>query len=420
MSSALPEWKGNGAMSGPNPVASISPAARRRKRAGFATMTTLFMVVLAVVAVFVIISSSLAQIQLSRRGQNRSTALVLAEAGVDDTLDRLRLNPKYVGGSGTLFEDPPTNTATFGTYATTVTELTEETRKVQSVGTNPDGSTGEVAAIVRIDMRALGSAAIASNHAVNINGTANILTTPLDAHVANVHSNNNVVMGSNSIVDGYLSAVGTTSGTAYFPSKPGSPEMYFPDSATTTDWRQKWALQAMAGGVINSNVNKSATITGPKYINGDITLNNYESVKLTGSGIIYVRGNVRLTGQAILENGVTLIVEGTFEQQGGTVYKVTTGITPTPTLAVYGSNKSDTDDVVSLAGGSLNVHQGIVYAVKGRIKVAGGSTFVGALVAGGKAGGVAATGNYTHLYPKDMASIIKFPTDPRVESIIEF
>jgi hypothetical protein len=145
----------------------------------------------------------------------------------------------------------------------------------------------------------------------------------------------------------------------------------------------------------------------------NINLSSYDVVTINGPGVVYVNGDVRLVGQSQLINGGTLAVAGTFTQTGGTVYKIIKGIAETPTMVTFNTNNASPS--VTLVGGADALHQGIVYAVSGGIKLTGGSTFVGALVAGGTDGEVGVNGNYRHVYPEKMSSRIEFPSNPGVK-----
>jgi hypothetical protein len=374
---------------------------------------------IALIGAATLISISRAQMKASAKSKDRMMGLVLAEAGVDDSVLQLSSDGDFVGRSSTIYEDPPYNTKVFGTYQTTVTKVDDTVRRVTAIGTNRNGSKVNVLALVTIDTRSLGSAAIMANGPINIGGTmfVNSIPTP-DLHVSHIYANGDVSMGGSSFVDGALIAAGNVTGTAYYPSQSAAPLFPYPKTETTNQWRTAWIAAAQAGATIGA-VKKTMTITAPTYINGDISLNSSESVTLNGSGVIYVNGSVNLTAQSVLTNGVTLVVAGTFTQAGQSMYKIHTGISPTPTLVVYGIGYGATADVISLTGGSLDYQQGIVYAVNGSIKVAGGSTFVGALVAGGTGARISTNGGYNHYYPQNMDAPFKFPSAATVTALIE-
>ncbi len=391
----------------------------RGPSSGFVTVTVLLIALLAFIAAMTMLGVSQGQIRSSTRSQDRMMSVVLAEAGIDDAIAQISSFPEFAGRSGTIYEDPPTNTKKFGTYQTTITKIDDLKRKITSVGTNPNGTTGTVVAVVTVDTRALGNAALMANGPINVGGTMYVNSLPLGLHISHVYANGNVAMGGASYVDGHLAAAGTVVGTAYYPSQSGVPPYPYPSTATTDKWRLEWIAAAKLGGTTNGNVSSSTTITAPRYINGSISLNNSETITINGPGVVYVDGNVNINAQAVLTNGATLVVSGTVTQGGQSVYKMVPGILPTPTMVVYGTGYGVTADVIQLAGGSAGYNQGVVYAVNGSIKVAGGSTFVGALVAGGAGAQIGSNGGYTHFFPENLASSVVFPTAATLAGVTE-
>jgi hypothetical protein len=382
-----------------------------------ATITVLLLVSIAAGGVLILASTSVLQTRLAAAATAKLAGTTLAEAGVDDAVDRLRTDIDYSGGSGTLYEDPPTNSVAFGTFSTQVTAVDPNTKKVVSTGTYRNGKDRQVVALVDVTPRRIGFGAIVSKGDVKMGGTAQIVTTPLNQHVADVMSNGNVSMGGGSFTDGQLTAVGTVSGTAFYPSISGSDPAPFPTASEISAQQNAYANEARSTnnvrGAIN-NAGSNMTLTAPAYVNGSIDLKNGDSLTLNGGGggVIYVNGNVNLYNGSTLTNGVTLVVSGTFTQNGG-VFTTTTGVVPTPTVVVY-SNQSD---AINLTGGSAAQNQGVVYAVQGGIKLAGGATFTGALVAG--SGGVTSQGNYYHYFPTNLASSATLPAIPTVKSWLE-
>jgi Tfp pilus assembly protein PilX len=383
------------------------------------TVTVLLIAILAFVAAMTLLGVSQAQMRSSSRSQDRMMGLVLAEAGIDDAVAQISSFPEFTGRSGTIYENPPTNTRIFGTYQTTVTVVGDLKRKITSVGTNPNGSTSTVVALITVETRALGNAALMANGPINVSGTMQVNSLPADLHISNVYANGNIAMGGTSFVDGQLAAAGTVVGQAYYPSESGVPPYPYPSRTTTDKWKTDWIAAAQLGGTINGQVKTTTTITAPKYINGNISLNNSETVVINGPGVVYVNGDVTLTAQAVLTNGATLVVSGTVTQGGQSSYKMVPGVKPTPTMVVYGTGYSATADVIKLAGGSLGDNQGVVYAVNGSINVAGGSTFVGALVAGTAGAQISSNGGYTHYFPEDLASSVVFPTAATISGVTE-
>jgi hypothetical protein len=116
----------------------------------------LFVVFMALISGLLLASASVLQTRLSAAGQNRLAALTLAEAGVDDAVDRLRQDVGFAGAADTLYQDPPANVRPFGTFATVVSDAGANTKKVVSTGTCPNGSTRQVVALVDVTPRPAG------------------------------------------------------------------------------------------------------------------------------------------------------------------------------------------------------------------------------------------------------------------------
>ncbi|MES2460318.1 MAG: hypothetical protein V4671_07030 [Armatimonadota bacterium] len=261
---------------------------------------------------------------------------------------------------------------------------------------------------------------------VDIGGTMDINSVPTpNLGISHVYANGNITMGGNSKVDGYLSAGGIViGGTGALGTEENVPAYPYPSAATTDAWRTAWIAEAQAGGTANNLNGNSNNINAPKYINGNISMSSSEKLTLNGPGIIYIDGDVKLTASATITNGATLIIRGTFSQQGQSVYKITTGMTQTPTMMVYGlanngSVPSPSTDIIELTGGSSSIQQGIIDGVNGSIKVAGNSIFYGSLISGSTGGSVHATGTYDHKFPESMASRVVFPTAPLVTGVTE-
>ena len=382
-----------------------------------ATLSVLALVTIVTGLLLVVTNRSMFELRQSGRSRDKQMALSLAEAGVDDTVERLRGDWAYTGGSGSLSVGVNGANAV-GSFSTTITEVNPQIRKVISRGTNPNGTKTSVVVLVQRENYHLGDAAIKANKNADIGGTADVVTQPLHQHIADVYSNSNIYMGSNSTVDGTLYAQGVVSGPSYetgqvyAPSVSGAPPIYFPSPSEVAAIKSKLITDAQARGTTIGTVKKTMTITAPAYINGDIQLSSYDVVTIVGPGVVYVAGDIRLSGQSKLINGATVGVGGTFVQTGGTVYQITTGHAETPTLAVF--NTYNSSPGVTLVGGADSIQQGIIWANTGGIKVAGGSVFVGALVAGGSNGEVSVNGNYRHIYPENMHSRIEFPGEARV------
>ncbi len=410
------------------PPAGIRKRWLLRRDRGYVTLVVLFFFV-----VFAVIMSSLAsltttQLKSSRNGLIRAKALTLAEAGVDDAVQRL--NPDLDGDLLYGGTDPSATTLNegtnvpFGTFTTKVTSIDAWKRKVVSVGNSVDNGTLSLTAIIEIGRLALGEdqAAIKSNGTININGTADITTNPPGGHFANVMANGIISTGGSSAIDGGISSyTGVSGGSGYVPNTQLESKIAFLTDAMTAEMKIDFIAKAKAGGIRNNTFKKEDEISGSRYIEGNIKMTGTDLLTLSGGtggvkSVVYVNGNVELSGGTLV-NGVTLVVAGTFSQTGQSVYKITTGLELTPTLFVY--NEKNEGVGVSLRGGGVNDSQGVVYGVKGDVNVAGGSTITGAIYAGDPNAGVKSTGNFTLKYAKGNKAPIEQPTSAFVTQLFE-
>lgn len=430
----------------------------RRRRAGNATITVLIFLGIAVTSVLVLSNVALSQMRLSRRVQGHVSALALAESGVDDAQNQIETasltyrgtgsDPNFSASAGwaTLYEDfPASATKPAGQYRTVVEDIPgqEYMRKITSTGRNPLGETATLVATVAIHTRKIGSAAIMANGNVDVSGTANVNTEPFGVkHISDVFANGNVSMGGSSYVDGRLEAHGTVVGTAYYPSVSGAPLIFFPNKAETDGWQADYVTRSKATGqTINPNnlsfKDGPVTIYGNAHLTNTVSLQNSQTLIFRPNplkpspedNVVYVDGDIRLTGQAVISNGVTLVVRGTVNQGGGTTYRIIMPALqipplPTPSILVFGKDAAGVDasattQTLSLQGSSGSDSAGIVWAISGSIGIGGGATFRGALVASQKGAGVAVNGNYTHLYPDGLYSNEEIPTRTDVARVVE-
>jgi hypothetical protein len=408
------------------------PKGRFRKRiAGFSGMATLFiMLSLSTVLVVAVSQATMAinEVLLARRSQNTINALMLAESGVDDTLDQVRGSSSFTGSSSpvTIYSDAPTNHKIFGTY-TSAYDATNS--KITSIGVAPGGMTKQIVATISSPYYPIGDAAIRANSWVQVTGNANIATVPVNMHDANIYANSDISAGGSSSIDGQLVAHGTVSSGAT-PAGVAAPIsgaalMTFPSVATTNSWKSTWYTQAHGTGatIINGSVSggSNVVITAPAYISGNISLGSHSSVTINGTpnSVVYVAGNVSLGAQSSLTNSCLLVVMGTFSQVGQAQYQVSSRLVSgyTPTVVVFDQNNTGT--AMSLLGGSGSNEQGVMYAVSGKISFAGNSTFTGALVAGGTNGAVYNTGDFTLNFPVNMKSPIQFQGNAVVTNVFE-
>ncbi len=398
----------------------VRTTTHRSSKRGFTTINILPIVFLSIVGFLGVAGFVTQQMQLSRMTRSRYAARQLAESGIDSATQQLIANQSFTGETGTL---DASNTLRFGSFTTTIARVNNVKWKVTSVGTYRDGTKATVAAIVQISQRNPGSAAIIANGDVRITGNANIQTTPANQHKADVLCNGDARIDGSAVVDGTVGATGTVdaSGGSVWGTYSGMDPLSFPDAATMTSWKTGWKAQAMAGGTINGNVSNSMTITGSRYINGNINLVSNRAVVLQGPGVVYVKGNVDLGSQSSLTNGCILVVEGTFTMNGQAIYRIDQTVTnPTPSLFIYGGETDDADDVTcSLLGGASNDSFGIVTLCYGSLKVGGNSNFTGSIMVNQGEVEVKVVGTYNHYYPTDLSSPVQYPNKVGVQNVVE-
>lgn len=392
--------------------------------AGMALSTVLALSALVMMTFMILTNLAIGSIRLTINGRDKAISLSMAEAGIDDSVDQLRLNNSYAGTAGLLAVGE-------GTFDVNVVTVNQNLRDVYSTGITSNGKRRNVRARVNLTGLAFGDGAMISNGDIAINGSVLVQTVPSNQRNAHVRANGSVSVVGATSVDGRIAAAGTvsmpygsSSDSLYPYGQSGAARIPFPTKAVIKQWKQQWIANAQAGGTIGGINRTSATITGPKYINGDIILTSGDTVTINGTGPIYVNGSVTMRGSSKLINSSHLIVAGTFEQVGATVtdpydpvYEADGSLTSTPPALIALS--SNITQAVRLTGTATNNQFSVIYAVNGGIDVQGNVNVRGSLVAGGKGATITASGNYTHDYPKNAATSVRFANLPAVTSWIE-
>jgi hypothetical protein len=287
--------------------------------------------------------------------------------------------------------------------------------RASDIGSPFDTVAGPVAAPISTKLRvAIGQAALQSNYFISISGDNRIRTDPDDSHSGDIDSNGDLGLSGRGRFDGHIVVGGAIQGGGDFTSvgtpSSGAPIQNFPPSDMMELWRVSWYNQATttAAMLVSSNIDvkNSMTITAPALVDGNINLTDGSTLTLDGSsnGIVYVTGNVTMSGQSKLNNGVVLVVMGTFTQSDNAQYQVTARTVNgyTPTVVVY--NQNNATDAMDLITGSSNYEQGILYATNGNIQLTGNSSFTGSLVAAGATSAIQLSGQINFLYPTNMVS----------------
>jgi hypothetical protein len=185
-------------------------------------------------------------------------------------------------------------------------------------------------------------------------------------------------------------------------------EVNFADEAEVNDWRGKWnTIVAKPTSTKYTSTLKTQdvaprpgdgwkVITTPAVIDGDLEVASGEALRLLPSSsnpknnVLVVRGNVKNLG-ALLNLGVTIVMEGKYTDGPSSEYKVSSD----------GSLFANDDLVAQRAGfistakekeafrfrTNSSARTGLIYAALGGIQVEGANVeFTGSLVAGGRGG----------------------------------
>ncbi|MHB0913812.1 MAG: DUF7305 domain-containing protein [Armatimonadota bacterium] len=368
---------------------------------GSISMATMILMLAAVMVSLAVSSKSVDELRRATKIGDGAIALSLAEAGVDYTVAKLRETSGYSGTGGSIdFAE--------GSFSTTVTQIGGGKKRITSVGSLDSGTSCTVEVILNSSGASMfPDGAVVSNGGVHFGGQGSTETIPSGEPEAHVYANDDIQCNGQADIDGGLYAVGsitTTGHSDYTESVSGAPQVEFPDDATVDAMEDDWRDQALAGssrGGISLASSQTLTITAPCYVAGNISLSSKSKLTITGSGPVYVTGNVSVSGQAQLINGTNLVVAGTVSQSGQSVYKVT-GDLGTCALISLSTNSTQ---AIQVTGQANDVQMGVVYAMKGGIKLSGQGTVWGAIIAAGTSStSIQTTGQATIKYPRDLIS----------------
>ncbi len=183
---------------------------------------------------------------------------------------------------------------------------------------------------------------------------------------ANIHSNGDIdLVGSNVLVDGDASAVGTISGQDKVTGMVTcpSPPIQFPG-----DYSELYKTMAQEGDIYNEDVTlDGGTLEdpiefGPAYIEGNLTIAPNSFVELTGT--VYVTGIIAVKPGTYLEGEENILAEQSITIEGGEYV-------------------SDRIPVVISTGGDIlctkNIINAVVYAPNGNVLVTGNTHLYGAV-----------------------------------------
>ena len=309
-----------------------------------------------------VISLGLTGVRLSTQRQRSAQAFELAEAGFTQSVRSLSENTNYSGQGTTNLGE--------GSFQTTVTTSATNSNIRNIV------STGHVATVHGgyIERTLTGEADFQSgifdygiivNKDGKVTGSTDISSSP-QANKGDVHSNGDLSIGGSSVIHGKATAVGTVTnnGTVTGGIQSNANPVPFPTYDTAA-----LLAEAQAKGITTGDVSSSS---GTTVLGGEIVgnLKTTSSAQITIDGILWVTGNVNLSGQSYGGNGI-LVCEGTISLSGGS------GFTGSETNSLLIITLSSASPALTVGGGATV--RAAVYVPNGGTKISGTSMIYGAV-----------------------------------------
>ncbi|MGQ9698588.1 MAG: DUF7305 domain-containing protein [Armatimonadota bacterium] len=348
----------------------------------------------------VILLSGLALVQYVSNESARSyescdemAALSLAEAGAMYALEQLRQNPDFVGMGATQFGG--------GTFQASVTVPGgDATRRIVEATGTYNGAARSIRTYFERTPFRFPAGAMVSNSNIRITGSATTNTVPSTDHCANVHANGDVTITGSADIDGWVTAHGTvriTGSADCLGRQSGAPSVFFPDEPQVTAWENQWRTEAMTGthyGSITISGSKTHVLTAPCYIAGTLKATGSATFIISGSGVVFVEGDINLTGSSKIRNSALLVAKGTIDITGSHGY-VATG-SPNSVAIV---SLSPSSPAIKMTGSSQTELQGFIYAARGDVTLTGSDVVYGAVIAWGD---ITKTGSSDIYYPSSL------------------
>lgn len=303
--------------------------------------------------------TSVAGARMSTRRRDQAAAFELAEAALNHGFKRQAENKNFSGQATTTFGS--------GQFQVNVVQpgVDWNQRSLTGIGrvTSVSGAIVESRVNALVDFESpVWDYSLITKLNLTLSGTVSTASSPLPA-VGNVHSNGSITVSNNVVVDGRATSVGSaTTGTATITggSASGVAPVPFPQVDQTALIAEAQALGTTIGSVSMSS--GTANLRG--YLVGDLTLTS--SARLVVDQVLYVTGNITLSGQAWLGDG-TLAAGGRIILSGGSGF---TG-TETNNLAIISFSTSilSTAPAISVSGNSII--RGPIYCPNGLTDISG-------------------------------------------------
>lgn len=367
---------------------------RKSFQSGHISMISLLFAAVMMVAGLALLQYVGSETKESYRSCDDMAALSLAEAGVSYGLDQLRQNSGYTGTATPIALGD-------GVFTVSVSVPGgDQSRRIIDASGTVNGVTRQVRAFLTSGFFRFPNGAIVSNGNVRIVGSASTLTDPPTEHLANVHANRDVRITGSADIDGYVTASGTvtiTGSVRCLGQQNGAPQVQFPNEEQVSAWESEWRSIAMSGTHycnITLTGSQTMTLTAPCYISGRLKAAGSATFNISGSGVVFVEGDIQLTGSSKIRNSAILVAKGTIDITGSHGY-VATGSPNTVALV----SLSTASSAIRITGSGTADVQGFIYAARGGIDLTGSDVVKGAVIAWGD---ITKTGSSVVHYPASL------------------
>lgn len=312
-----------------------------QKQGQAALIATVLLMVIMISAVFGVSAVALKEAKVAEENKKSKQTFFAAEAGVEDAVYRLKRG-KNLTSSFSITLNGATTTTTVTTFGSTKTvkstgQFLTAFRASSAALSNSTGVSFHYGVQVGEDGLNLGDGSmiqgnVFSNGDINGKGSAKSRITGNaqaagNSKIEEVRVNNGASAHSfeDCIVDGVASYVSSFSNCTASSTQILSQNIAPQDFPITQAQITQWENDAAAGGTLSGlNIgNSSAATTGPKKINGNITMGNGSTLTITGT--VWVTGTITFGNNAVVRldpinygslSGV-LIVDGSISVGNG-------------------------------------------------------------------------------------------------------